>query len=241
MSSPPTPTPLFNSLHARLDALLQAYELGTAPLPLPPAPDPDRDLWIILEDPDCIVEAQDNLKQRAGEVRVLLNDEWRSILLSSIPLLTDDSSTLRSGPSLIPAAGLGLFTSAPISSGSTICHYVGDLHSIASFRSLPDRSYGILLPLAPSSSTSALPTQTRDVIVDPSPLPAYAPIPARFANDPRSPAATNCRFQPDLKCLWARMVATRDIEAGGEVYVDYGDAYWDQHQGGAPSTLTGTR
>lgn len=233
---PPVPSPLFLSLHARLARLQQAYEFGALP-PLP-LPDPDdSDLLAALEDCDRVAEAMAAVKLRLQDVRLLLNAEWRSVLHSAPRVF--GGASLRVSESLIPGAGLGLFARAAVPAGATCCCMYGDVHSLSSHRSAPgDGAYAILLPLAaPPKIAPPLPEQGGDAILDCEGMPAFARVKARFANDPRSAADTNCRFVPELEYLRVRLVASRDIRAGEEVYVDYGEAYWARHEGGGPNTL----
>ena len=256
---PPLPVPsssLFLSLHSRLDLLLTAYEIGGAAPSGTCAEDPDFDLWSIISDDSQILRLQKLLKARITLVRSLLNVEWSSLLNKHTLVLSDPLCSLFTGASRLPGAGLGLFTKREVEEGEVVCCYVGDLESIQSFRDgCPDKTYGILLPLLPSPSppsspsspsspslskpspsSSPLPLQTRDAVVSPSCLSRHRDLPGRYINDPRSRSHYNVAFSPRLKSLWAEVRATRRVERGEELFVDYGDAYWEG-QGYEPASL----
>lgn len=134
-------------------------------------------------------------------------------------------------------AGLGLFASAPVPAGATCCCLYGEIHSVESYREeVLDTAYGILLPRAAARAGALLPRQSRDLVLDCAAGAGLAGVKARYANDPRSAEATNCRFEPEPQFLRARLVAVRDLRVGEELYVDYGEAYWLRHEG-RPNTL----
>ena len=137
-------------------------------------------------------------------------------------------------PSHILGAGHGLFAKEGFGAGDLACRYVGDFHTVSLFLTeVDDKSYGILLPLKASSKPddgggwrAALPRPSVDLIVDPSNLDRYRDFPARYINDPREPTHWNCAFVPDAKDLCAKVVVTKEIKAGEELFLDYGEVYW---------------
>ena len=50
--------------------------------------------------------------------------------------------------------------------------------------------------------------------------------PGRYVNDNFDPRALNARFDKNKVERRARLVATREIRAGEEIYAPYGAAYW---------------
>ena len=50
--------------------------------------------------------------------------------------------------------------------------------------------------------------------------------PGRYVNDNFDPRALNARFDKIKPERRARLVATREIRAGEEIYASYGAAYW---------------
>ncbi|CAN0479088.1 unnamed protein product, partial [Phaeothamnion confervicola] len=116
--------------------------------------------------------------------------------------------TLEVRVSRIPEAGLGLFAKIKIPRGSWICEYRGDvLRTVAAIR-LTDKRY--LMRLGPQQYVDAG---------------RHWHVLARYINDARDPAGNNAIFDKVPDKSMARVMVTRDIETGDEIYADYGKLY----------------
>ena len=166
-----------------------------------------------------------NLERRCIEARRQMNEV--------LPRYeTDYETDLVPDDSCVECAGKGLFfrprssssssssSRGVIPKGSVICYYYGDIHSFHSSKELGDRSYLMLVD--------------GDILVDPKP---HSHILARFVNDPINAKHYNCRYEPDAEHFRSKVVATRDIQPGEEIFAPYGDAYWSQ-QSYEPKILT---
>lgn len=142
--------------------------------------------------------------------------------------------TLMVMKSQIPNSGNGLFfepqgltsnieecstTSATqhgISEGSIICYYTGHRHNFYSQKYLANKSYLLHVD--------------RDILVDPR---ETLQIKARYVNDPLNEKLVNCKYVPDPDEYRCKVVATRIIRPGEELFISYGDFYWKQqpHEG----------
>ena len=111
--------------------------------------------------------------------------------------------------STMPLAGQGLFATQRWPRGACICCYRGTVLRTRDAIRLKDKSY--LMRLGPQ------------VYVDARPHPHVL---ARYINDARNPTRNNARFEKLPEQVMARVLATRDIEPGEEVLVDYGRWYW---------------
>ena len=120
---------------------------------------------------------------------------------------------LRVGPSTIEGAGDGLFVTRAHRAGDMLCVYRGTALTLAKVlkMSVSDRDYtvgGFGLNLH----------------IDAKPHPH---IVARFINDNfRVPGASNAKFVKIKQDKCALVVATRDLAAGEEIFISYGDGYW---------------
>jgi hypothetical protein len=116
---------------------------------------------------------------------------------------------LQVGESLIPGAGLGLFSTRAREKGELLCRYHGTLLRTCEALRLADKSY--LMRLGPQCYVDA-----RD----------HVDVLCRYMNDCRNRRGYNVAFQklPDEGCALA--LASRDLAAGEELYVDYGKWYW---------------
>jgi len=197
----------FVSLSEQLIALQRWYELGIDP------PEVIADTFglgaLLQKSP---MEVISKLPSVIKEARIEMNR------VLSISPEENEMKTLEIKRSLIPGAGDGLFVKpdATIRKGTTICNYWGDLHDWESQQKLADRSY--LLFLGHNSTVFK-----KDIFVDPR---ARMIVNARYINDPINVECLNCEFCRDPESLRARVVATREIEGGEELFVDYGDVYW---------------
>jgi SET domain-containing protein len=111
--------------------------------------------------------------------------------------------------SWIDESFLGLFASRKIVEGEQVCEYAGTVLRTAEAMHLEDKSY--LMRLGNQCYVDSL----------------HCPhCIARYINDCRNPAGVNVRFDKDPEAECARVVATRDIACGEELFVDYGKWYW---------------
>ena len=164
-----------------------------------------------------------NLERRCIEARRQMNEVLPRYV-------TEYETDLVPDVSCVECAGKGLFfrprssssssSSGVIPKGSVICYYYGDIHSFHSSKVLGDRSYLMLVD--------------GDILVDPEP---HSHILARFVNDPINAKYYNCRYEPDAENFRSKVIATRDIQPGEEIFAPYGDAYWSQ-QSYEPKILT---
>jgi len=154
------------------------------------------------------------LTRRCSLVRKLLNENLPSHDTGIERDLVPKKST-------IEGAGKGLFFCPAdteqgtgrkfLPTGATACFYWGHIHNYRSAAALDDISY--------------LMSVSGDVLVDPGPLPH---VKARYINDPMDDEAVNCVYTPDVGSYRCRIVATRDIYPGEELFGSYGDGYWSQ-------------
>lgn len=118
--------------------------------------------------------------------------------------------------SLLPKAGKGLFTKSPIKKGEAVIEYKGEIINWKEYQVRVDENKdGYLFYINKNRCIDAFPT------------PQHM---ARYANDAAGLSRVkglknNCVYKVrDNKCY---IVATRDIEAGAEIFVDYTKEYWD--------------
>ena len=173
---------------------------------------PQRDVCV-KEDLDLLSRDKDDLD--ALEKRC---DAAREDMNQALPLhITKyDIYDLVPAKSGIDGSGKGLFympssQSDVLREGEIVSYYYGNIHNFRSSKRLKDTSYLMLVE--------------GDILVDPEPL---AHIFARYINDPINDFFYNCRFEPDPKAYRSRVVATRDILAGEEIFAPYGEFYWSQ-------------
>ena len=107
--------------------------------------------------------------------------------------------------SYIPSGGLGLFTTQARAQGEEICYYTGTQIRFLDALRLPDKSY--LMRLGPQCYIDAR---------------QHADVAARYINDCRNSRGYNARFDKRPAEGRAAVIATRDIAAGAELFVDYG-------------------
>lgn len=112
-------------------------------------------------------------------------------------LYTDEST--------IPGAGFGLFAGERIKKGQNISRYWGRVVDMNE----SDNSSVYLLDLEDGRGIDAIDSMD---------------CPARYANDARG-EGNNAQFVHSSG-VYIYMVATRDIEEGEEIFVDYGPDYW---------------
>eukprot|EP00750_Incisomonas_marina_P003002 INCI12805.1.p1 GENE.INCI12805.1~~INCI12805.1.p1 ORF type:complete len:252 (+),score=45.75 INCI12805.1:249-1004(+) len=114
------------------------------------------------------------------------------------------------GPSQLgETAGDGIFTTRDIPKGTVICEYRGEAYDTFQAMRLEDKSY--LMRLG------------KDSYIDAKNMPHVL---ARYINDCRNPCLYNVEFEKRPDQGFAFVVATRDILAEEELWVDYGKWYW---------------
>ena len=122
---------------------------------------------------------------------------------------------LRVMPSLIPGAGLGLFTGEDVPAGTVLpgCTYGGDVLTFMQARAMRPETKDYVMALH------------FNVHVDAAMHPGYL---ARYINDNLADGGRhrNVRFVKDAAERCASVVTTRDLRAGEELYAEYGDGYW---------------
>lgn len=125
--------------------------------------------------------------------------------------MSGDGTKLEIRESLIPDAGLGLFTCEKIIKSTTICVYSGTIISLLDVLRKEDRSYimgGFGYGRGHIDATD------------------HPQVAARYINDNLDPHAINARFVKDRDRMVAHVVALRDIEKGEEIYASYGQGFW---------------
>ncbi len=125
----------------------------------------------------------------------------------SLPYAMEVGTSIQ--PSMIPGAGLGLITSIPRKAGDLICIYRGKCLRTRDAMKTSDKRY--LMRLGSQSYVDA-----KHCIHNP----------ARYINDCRNENGYNVEFLKVPEEGIARVVATRDVEAGDELYARYGKFYW---------------
>ena len=115
------------------------------------------------------------------------------------------------GQSWIQNAGMGLFATKNIKYGELICCYYGENLCTADALKRVDKSY--LMRLGEQCYVDALDNLE---------------CCARYINDCRNPLCYNATFDKCPVEHLARVVAIRDIDAGEEIFVNYGKWYWLQ-------------
>jgi SET domain-containing protein len=110
---------------------------------------------------------------------------------------------------LLLGAGSGLFTRVPIAKGSCVCIYTGQVLRTVDAIRLKDKTY--LMRLGPQVYIDPIDDKT---------------VLGRYINDPRNRLLQNVVFdkRPDEQCAY--VIAKRDINAGEEIFADYGRWYW---------------
>lgn len=132
--------------------------------------------------------------------------------LNAVPKITLLKKELEIRESKIPAAGMGLFTTISILKGTRIVEYKGRIRTWKDAQ-YDDGNFYILYV-------------TSKHVIDGS---RYKKSLARYINDAKGLTRTkgiinNAEFIRDGLRVFVE--ATRDIPAGGEIYVGYGKDYW---------------
>ena len=113
--------------------------------------------------------------------------------------------------SRIPNAGDGLFTTREFAAGEVLGEYYGRVLSLLQVMKLQNRDY-----VMGGFGSINVHVDARFALNSP----------ARYVNDNFDTSALNARFDKLKAQRRARLVATRPIKAGEEVYASYGEAYW---------------
>ncbi len=128
---------------------------------------------------------------------------------------TQTQLKLKIAPSGIKKSGDGLFTLKPIKKGETVTSYEGKLMTTSDWKKNPS-NYGIQI--------------TKNYVIDARDTQSGL---GRWANDCRPQnrtegdcATNNCKFSVNKQRKTAKIVATRNIPAGSELFVSYGANYW---------------
>lgn len=122
-------------------------------------------------------------------------------------------------PSTLKGAGKGLFTTKPIKKGDIVVEYKGEILSWKQVKKrYPDLSQIDYI-------FHAGPNHWVDAALTPKEF-------ARYANDAKGVSKVktirnNAEYQVIKRKPY--IVATRNIPAGAEIFVDYGDSYWKNH------------
>ena len=127
------------------------------------------------------------------------------------------------GPSWISTGGLGLFAAVDIPKQALcVCSYTGQEHTFKCSQRLQDKSY--------------LNRVSDELFVDPRLCPK---IKARYINDCINPYGHNVQYVSDPSKRCVQVKALRDIARGEELFISYGDVYWDQQEF-SPTSLSST-
>lgn len=116
--------------------------------------------------------------------------------------------------SSLPDAGKGLFTKKFIARGTRIVEYTG---GITTWKEVDHKE----------GSNGYIYYVNRNHVIDAGPFPKAL---ARYANDARGlkrvkGLTNNARYEQDGLSVY--ITATKDIQAGAEIFVGYGKEYWD--------------
>ena len=132
-----------------------------------------------------------------------------TLLLAPPPLSSTERTHLRIDNSWLPGAGTGLFAAATIPADTCICVYRGDCLTTRQALRLADKGY--LMRLGPQRYIDAR---------------RHLYVLARYINDCRTASGHNVVFDKQPEHWRARVMATREIHPGEEIFVDYGRIYW---------------
>ena len=127
------------------------------------------------------------------------------------------NSNLEVKKSIIPGAGNGLFTKVKIKKGTIIGLFGGELITDDEADNRPD-SYGWFVDLGNGFSIDCYKNDAK----------------ANYANDAQGLIKTrlknNCNIQQDTDKdgnIFVCLIAEVDIPKGSEIFVSYGDSYWE--------------
>jgi len=151
------------------------------------------------------------------------------------------------GPSQLPGADFGLFAVQDIPMNTKCCFYSGDVHSAKSSQlpaMLSDGSYLLRIGrvdaqpwwyCALAHGTKTLQEEWDRLVGETAPShrdecyvnPSNVNIKARYINDCLETKRYNVKYVLDPKMERAAVVSLRDIKAGEELFVSYGQYYWE--------------
>lgn len=209
------------SIQRQLVGLERWLQFGDRSLCVPTA---DQDL-LCIQDDDDIPDIIKTLRQRCNLVREHL---W-----NLTPEPPEDSHLFMS-KSWVRGAGMGLFAAAAQGAGVTVCYYVGWEHSLQSAMAVQDRAYMLRLGPRKCSNANYDEISSGCVYVDARHMTS---VKARFLNDCANENGYNVMFFPEPDLLRARVVSLRPINQGEELFVSYGESYW-QACGITPKSLS---
>jgi SET domain len=207
-----------------------------------------RQMWTVLDDKnlqDTVTQLCLNPVDDLKELKKLVHNVRRLLWTRAMPPAEDPHLHVKA--SHIPKAQLGLFAAQTLPAHTVCCYLSGDVHSAKSSQSkemLSDASYLLRVGGTPSQPWwySALAsssnqdykvfqeewdalgrTMSSEIFVDPT----HPNIKARYMNDCLCDELYNVQFVWDPAGERAAVVTLREIEAGEELYVSYGPAYWE--------------
>jgi hypothetical protein len=213
------------------------------------------------DDDNDFVDDLQALTRQSDLVRTLMNDIVSTLAIQNT--IWDEFLVVEQ--SQIPSAGLGLFyrpdrhhrveddvdtnpNTSIIPPNTIICYYTGHIHSYSSSMRLVDNKSYLL-------------SVRGDLLVDPRHM---FHVKARYINDPLHDENVNCvykdveshtsssssssssssrcsRQMSDVKPIRMAVVTRREILPGEELFVSYGEAYWNQHQDGRGTQFLGPK
>ena len=177
------------------------------------------------------------LKQSIAVARLLCNTQLqRSLETYHSNASVDKHLTVQT--STIATAGMGLFNSTSrIVKGTVVCYYSGLIHNYKSKSEQVDQSYILYVGYSDAFD--------EDIFIDGKPVLAMK---ARYMNDPLNASMCNVKWDTKTKappagnatetdsssggvsqCVLA-IIATVDIEIGEEIFIAYGDNYWNSSE-----------
>ena len=135
-----------------------------------------------------------------------------------VPVPSDEGVAVE--PSRIPGAGCGLFARRMYAPGELVTVYRGTVLRTLQALRLVDKTY--LMRLGPQCYIDAR---------------EHTSVRARYINDSCDATRHNVQFHKRAEEYCALVLATRYIEVGDELYVDYGKWYWAGSRGNSPPPL----
>ena len=148
---------------------------------------------------------------RFGKKRKIIS---KKVCEKSSGLTKEQAARLSVKKSTIKAAGKGLFAAKDISKGTKLGYYAGKYMNEAAYEKLKDQNYVWEIK--------------NNLYVDAKPCPKAT---LRFINSlmPKKGTSRNGKFNVEPYTyngkLWYRTI--KNVKAGTELFIDYGDHYWD--------------
>lgn len=132
-------------------------------------------------------------------------------------------TSLKIQPSLIKNAGNGLFATKGFDEGDAIGVYTGKVLNWNTYNKLANKDYCLEVP------KDAIPWSTQRLVIDGSDEEMSSIC--RWVNDPRDSTKYNVKIKwfqrRDSESMVPVFITSEAIEAGSEIYVDYGKHYWN--------------